>query len=348
MATPTARDVISMLATLRWQETSGVDHPANEEEGWVVLKAAGDIPVDAYPEDGLEKVAVKAHTPAKEKTASWSAAAAEKRWRKWASSDGSGDEDKINWKKYESGFAVADPDKRGTLGAYGFLHHDIVDDKPVLVSAGMLAAGNAASGARTGTANKDAQTHLGPHYGQFDRDPPWKKAKHPTKKGADVMALTDEELEQVLEQMVKEEAAVTKDHYMLLRALEGLQNYLGEAPDEIQKPVKAAITALNEFLVSKVAKVSDEDVEDEDEPPAASDVSRGQIARFAMQLLRRLTRKATDEKNLEKQLEPLGKAWPAFCEKTAAVLGSEGTPEAKLAAFDKVVAELRDAVTNGG
>ena len=29
-----------MLATLRWEETSGVDHPANEEEGWAVMKSA--------------------------------------------------------------------------------------------------------------------------------------------------------------------------------------------------------------------------------------------------------------------------------------------------------------------
>ncbi len=32
-----------MLTNLRWRETSGVDHPANEEEGWMVMKQAGEI-----------------------------------------------------------------------------------------------------------------------------------------------------------------------------------------------------------------------------------------------------------------------------------------------------------------
>ena len=27
-----------MLTNLHWRETSGVDHPANEEEGWMVMK----------------------------------------------------------------------------------------------------------------------------------------------------------------------------------------------------------------------------------------------------------------------------------------------------------------------
>lgn len=31
---------VQELMTLRWMETSGVDHSANEEEGWAVMKAA--------------------------------------------------------------------------------------------------------------------------------------------------------------------------------------------------------------------------------------------------------------------------------------------------------------------
>jgi hypothetical protein len=37
---PQDDDDIKRLTSLRWRETSGVDHPANEEEGWVVMKNA--------------------------------------------------------------------------------------------------------------------------------------------------------------------------------------------------------------------------------------------------------------------------------------------------------------------
>ncbi|KKK92789.1 hypothetical protein LCGC14_2699430, partial [marine sediment metagenome] len=29
-----------MIVGLTWEETSAVDHPANEEEGWAVMKSA--------------------------------------------------------------------------------------------------------------------------------------------------------------------------------------------------------------------------------------------------------------------------------------------------------------------
>lgn len=29
-----------LIVDMRWEETSGVDHPANEEEGWIVMKSA--------------------------------------------------------------------------------------------------------------------------------------------------------------------------------------------------------------------------------------------------------------------------------------------------------------------
>ena len=42
-----------MIVGLRWEETSGVDHPANEEEGWVVMKSAdGD---DGHRDEDLSE-----------------------------------------------------------------------------------------------------------------------------------------------------------------------------------------------------------------------------------------------------------------------------------------------------
>lgn len=40
------------IGTLRWEETSGVDHPANEQEGWVIMKSAG--PDEYTPDEAIE------------------------------------------------------------------------------------------------------------------------------------------------------------------------------------------------------------------------------------------------------------------------------------------------------
>lgn len=121
---------------------------------------------------------VGTHVTDKEETISWDTNEAESRWRKWASKDGSGEPETINWKQYESGFAHVDGD-REQFGSYGFLHHDVVNGKPVVVRAGVLAAGDTASG----ESNKSVQRHLTPHYGQFEHSAPWKNDGE-IKKGA--------------------------------------------------------------------------------------------------------------------------------------------------------------------
>lgn len=110
-------------------------------------------------------------------TSSWDGDGADSRLRKWASSDGSGDKDTIDWDKYEKGFATFDPDNKEGFTGYGFPHHDIIDSEFVASSAGVHAAGNAASGGMTGKANTDAQKHLEAHYEQMGVDAPWKKSE---------------------------------------------------------------------------------------------------------------------------------------------------------------------------
>ncbi|MBM4319885.1 MAG: hypothetical protein FJ125_07975, partial [Deltaproteobacteria bacterium] len=56
----------------------------------------------------IQARAVPSHTPPKSNSESWDATAAVDRLRKWASNDGSGAKDKMDWGKYESGFAWHD------------------------------------------------------------------------------------------------------------------------------------------------------------------------------------------------------------------------------------------------
>lgn len=51
------------LVDIKWQETSGVDHPANEEEGWMVMKTAEEVSVTTELAKAVEEEMelIKAH-----------------------------------------------------------------------------------------------------------------------------------------------------------------------------------------------------------------------------------------------------------------------------------------------
>lgn len=61
------------------------------------------------------------------------------RLRKWASHDGSGRPDAINWLKYAKGFAWHDPALPDDFGSYQHPHHDIQEGRLVAVKAGVQA-----------------------------------------------------------------------------------------------------------------------------------------------------------------------------------------------------------------
>ncbi|MEM4497323.1 MAG: phage capsid protein [Nitrososphaerota archaeon] len=97
--------------------------------------------------------------------------------RKWASSDGSGDPDKIDWSKYARGFAWYDAENRETLGAYKLPHHEVIDGELCVVWRGVVAAMAALMGARGGVdiptdERRGVYNHLAKHYEQFEREPP--------------------------------------------------------------------------------------------------------------------------------------------------------------------------------
>lgn len=107
----------------------------------------------------------------------WDAAAAVNRWKKWASFDGSGDKDKIDWAKFAQCFLWFDADNRESFGAYKFPHHDIVGGKPVTVWAGVVAAAARIDQAK-GIPAADLvkmKAHLTQHYKEFDKVAPWQR-----------------------------------------------------------------------------------------------------------------------------------------------------------------------------
>lgn len=151
---------VCVLGDNELYEISVVPIPSNPEAlarmKAIALTTEGAVPYQAHkPVDGGR----------------WSASAAEKRIRAWADGD---------WAKYRKGFAWYDPKASDTTGGHKMPHHDVQDGDLVTVRAGVLAAGNAMSGARGGVDIPEGdvgavKAHLAKHYKQFDLTPPWEQ-----------------------------------------------------------------------------------------------------------------------------------------------------------------------------
>jgi hypothetical protein len=108
---------------------------------------------------------------------SWDAAASESRIAKWASSDGSGDKEKVDWKKYADGFAWYDEANPENFESYKLPHHDIRDSQLEHHWRGTVAAMSALLGGRRGTdipeADREAvYNHLKAEYGRYNKTAP--------------------------------------------------------------------------------------------------------------------------------------------------------------------------------
>lgn len=120
--------------------------------------------------------AVAGHTTPIDMETSWDGTKARAALAKWASSDGSGDKDKMNWAKFSKGFAWFDSDKTENFTAYKLGHHIPKDGGVVAIWRGMTAAMAALLGARGGVdVDDDKQkvyNHLATHYKDADKPVP--------------------------------------------------------------------------------------------------------------------------------------------------------------------------------
>lgn len=123
---------------------------------------------------------VVAHTGYPTVTTAWDASAAVDRWKKWSSSDGSGDKEKIDWVKFAKCFLWFDDKEPESFGSYKYPHHDIVVDKPATVWAGVVAAASRIDQSKGIPAGDIAKmkAHLAEHYKEFDKVAPWQRAAY--------------------------------------------------------------------------------------------------------------------------------------------------------------------------
>jgi len=206
---------------------------AADPEQAQALKGLADRLEYVVEEQTASKMAVPSHSTPIDGDSPWDADAAMAALAKWASSDGSGDRDTIDWGKYAKGFAWYDSEARETFGAYKLPHHTVVDGKLVAVWRGVTAAMAALNGARGGVdiPEGDRQAvyrHLARHYQDAEAEPP------------ELRGYTEEELKAIEEQPLPS---------------------LGQEPEEPQDPtlspdvvsqerLDAALAGLEERLVA--------------------------------------------------------------------------------------------------
>jgi len=88
--------------------------------------------------------------PLSERDHAWSSSAADTRIRKWASSDGSGDKDKIDWAKYRSAHFWYDENNDKQFGGYKLPFCDVLSGQVTAVWRGVTASAAVMQGSRGG------------------------------------------------------------------------------------------------------------------------------------------------------------------------------------------------------
>jgi HK97 family phage prohead protease len=165
----------------------------------------------------------------------WDGAKSRDQLRKWASSDGSGDPDKIDWSKYRQGFAWYDDENKELLSSYKLPHHYVKDGKLVTCWRGVVAAMASLFGARGGVDIPDEDwdgvyRHLAKHYRDHGNEPP-----NPED------AWTPEEIRFYLEEILNHNEAVQKNISQAVEQVERLKNLiLDVVPTLKAEPSEAA------------------------------------------------------------------------------------------------------------
>ncbi len=123
--------------------------------------------------------AVPPHETAKAaEDVAWDESKARDQLRRWASKDGSGEKDTIDWNKYRQGFAWYDPEHADDFSGYKLPHHYVQDGKLVVVLRGVIAAAVYLDRTEIPEKDKDGvRRHLARHYHQFGRKAPWEEEK---------------------------------------------------------------------------------------------------------------------------------------------------------------------------
>lgn len=183
-------------------------------------KATGDpapVVVDHESTEPQEEKAASGDTslPLADRSRSWDADAAKKRLRAYASSDGSGDKDKMNWRTYRRFFFWYDAKNAEDFGSYKLPFADIINGKPHAIPRAVFAAAAAIQGARGGVHIPESdipavKSRIASYYKKLGETPPWSKEAESQQKEVSDMENQKHEVLEEKEEVKAEEAVDQK------------------------------------------------------------------------------------------------------------------------------------------
>ena len=160
------------------EPTKEASEEASKEQPSEVHKEVHEEASEEAHEELHERVVRFEATPTAPMDRAWDEEEARHRLRIWASRDGSGRKETIDWAKYRRGFAWYDPEHADDFMGYKLPHHTVNrQGRLVVVWKGVVAAMAALKGARGGVQipeedRRGVYNHLAGHYRQFNREPP--------------------------------------------------------------------------------------------------------------------------------------------------------------------------------
>ncbi|MDW8042594.1 MAG: hypothetical protein RMJ75_07355, partial [Nitrososphaerota archaeon] len=174
-------DSVQVPRGLAFRELSLVAVPGIPEANITVIESAelvvdGDITLH-------EAVGGELDWPIASEDRAWDADAAVARIRRWASRDGSGEKETIDWRKYAKAFFYYDEDHKEDFSAYKLPFADIIDGRPHIIPRAVIAVAAALQGARGGVdiPREDAEkikARVDKLYRRiFNRPAPWNVEK---------------------------------------------------------------------------------------------------------------------------------------------------------------------------
>lgn len=237
------------------------------EVSLVVFPANPDAQVEQIV--AVKKVVPFQDLPLADVDRAWDADMARQRIARWASSDGSGDKETIDWSKYRRAFLWYDEEVPENFTSYKFPIADVIDGRLYAIPRGIFAAAAILQGARGGTnlSEEDIEAmkrHLEKYYHKLEQTAPWEEKEFKLEDVVENALYLISGYTSVLE--TKEGRVLNKQNAKLLRevvqkllellkranVLEDEQNE--QADEEIEQEQKEELEEMKEELV-KILKV---------------------------------------------------------------------------------------------
>jgi len=173
---------IRIIKNLDLLEVSLVDVPACQEAVFEFDGKSIAVKPLTEEEQNMEekKVSGKTTWPLADRRRSWDDRAADARIRKWASSDGSGDPDKMDWKKYQSVHFWYDENAPDQFTSYKLLFCDVINGKVYAIPRAIFAVAVVLQGGRRGVKipEKDrpgVMKKVEIYYRKMGEEAPWNR-----------------------------------------------------------------------------------------------------------------------------------------------------------------------------